>query len=30
MPWLKVNDIDAALATGVDGLQSPILKFLSE
>ena len=29
MPWLKVNDIDAALATGVDGLQSPILKFLS-
>jgi aspartyl-tRNA synthetase len=29
MPWMKVNDIDAALATGVDGLQSPILKFLS-
>ncbi|ALO35109.1 aspartyl-tRNA synthetase [Colwellia sp. MT41] len=29
MPWLKVKDIDAALATGVDGLQSPILKFLS-
>ena len=29
MPWLKVNDIDAALATGLDGLQSPILKFLS-
>jgi len=29
MPWLKVNDIDAALATGIDGLQSPILKFLS-
>ncbi|MGL1956269.1 MAG: aspartate--tRNA ligase [Colwellia sp.] len=29
MPWLKVNDIDAALATGVEGLQSPILKFLS-
>ncbi|WP_448212266.1 aspartate--tRNA ligase [Colwellia sp. MEBiC06753] len=26
MPWLKVNDIDA----GLDGLQSPILKFLSE
>jgi aspartyl-tRNA synthetase len=29
MPWLKVNDIDAALATGSEGLQSPILKFLS-
>jgi aspartyl-tRNA synthetase len=29
MPWMKVNDIDAALASGVDGLQSPILKFLS-
>ncbi len=29
MPWMKVNDIDAALATGLDGLQSPILKFLS-
>ena len=29
MPWLKVNDIDTALATGLDGLQSPILKFLS-
>jgi aspartyl-tRNA synthetase len=29
MPWMKVNDIDAALATGVEGLQSPILKFLS-
>ena len=29
MPWLKVNDIDAALATGVEGIQSPILKFLS-
>ncbi|SET74838.1 aspartate--tRNA ligase [Thalassotalea agarivorans] len=26
MPWLKVNDIDA----GLEGLQSPILKFLSE
>ncbi|NQY87867.1 MAG: aspartate--tRNA ligase [Colwellia sp.] len=26
MPWLKVNDIDNGLA----GLQSPILKFLSE
>ena len=26
MPWLKVNDRDA----GLDGLQSPILKFLSE
>ncbi len=25
MPWLKVNDIDA----GLDGLQSPILKFLT-
>jgi len=30
MPWLKVNDIEAARATGVDGLQSPILKFLSK
>jgi len=29
MPWMKVNDIEAALATGLDGLQSPILKFLS-
>jgi aspartyl-tRNA synthetase len=29
MPWMKVNDIDAALATGLEGLQSPILKFLS-
>ena len=26
MPWMKVNDIDA----GMEGLQSPILKFLSE
>ena len=26
MPWLKVNDI----AKGMEGLQSPILKFLSE
>ncbi len=26
MPWLKVNDID----NGMEGLQSPILKFLSE
>ncbi|MGJ8694400.1 MAG: aspartate--tRNA ligase [Thalassotalea sp.] len=26
MPWLKVNDIEA----GLEGLQSPILKFLSE
>ncbi|WP_339768727.1 aspartate--tRNA ligase [uncultured Paraglaciecola sp.] len=26
LAWMKVNDIDA----GVDGLQSPILKFLSE
>jgi aspartyl-tRNA synthetase len=26
MPWLKVNDIDS----GMEGLQSPILKFLSE
>lgn len=25
MPWLKINDIDA----GLEGLQSPILKFLS-
>jgi len=30
MPWLKVNDIDAALATGSEGLQSPILKFLAK
>jgi aspartyl-tRNA synthetase len=30
MPWLKVNDIDAALATGSEGLQSPILKFLTK
>lgn len=30
MPWLKVNDIEAARATGVEGLQSPILKFLSK
>ncbi len=30
MPWMKVNDIEAALDTGKDGLQSPILKFLSE
>jgi len=30
MPWMKVNDIDAALATGSEGLQSPILKFLTE
>jgi aspartyl-tRNA synthetase len=29
MPWLKVNDIDTALATGIEGLQSPILKFLN-
>ena len=29
MPWMKVNNIDAALATGSEGLQSPILKFLS-
>jgi len=29
MPWMKVNDIDSALSTGVEGLQSPILKFLS-
>jgi aspartyl-tRNA synthetase len=29
MPWLKVNDVEAALATGIEGLQSPILKFLS-
>ena len=29
MPWMKINDIDAALSTGVEGLQSPILKFLS-
>jgi aspartyl-tRNA synthetase len=26
MPWLKVNDLDA----GLEGLQSPILKFLDE
>ena len=26
MPWIKVNDIDK----GLEGLQSPILKFLSE
>jgi len=26
MPWMKVNDIDA----GLEGLQSPILKFLTE
>ncbi|MEW6982656.1 aspartate--tRNA ligase [Colwelliaceae bacterium 6471] len=26
MPWMKINDIDA----GMEGLQSPILKFLSE
>jgi aspartyl-tRNA synthetase len=30
MPWLKVNDVDAALATGVEGIQSPVLKFLNE
>ncbi len=30
MPWLKVNDVDAALATGSEGLQSPILKFLGK
>jgi aspartyl-tRNA synthetase len=30
MPWLKVNDADAALATGVEGIQSPVLKFLNE
>jgi aspartyl-tRNA synthetase len=30
MPWLKVNDVDAALATGNEGLQSPILKFLGK
>ena len=29
MPWMKVNDIEQALETGVEGLQSPILKFLS-
>jgi len=29
MPWLKVNDIEAGLSTGLEGLQSPILKFLS-
>ncbi|MBL0710851.1 MAG: aspartate--tRNA ligase [Colwellia sp.] len=29
MPWLKVKDIDLALETGIEGLQSPILKFLS-
>jgi len=26
MPWMKVNDVDA----GLEGLQSPILKFLNE
>jgi len=26
MPWMKINDIDA----GLEGIQSPILKFLSE
>jgi aspartyl-tRNA synthetase len=30
MPWLKVNDAEAALTTGVEGIQSPILKFLNE
>jgi len=30
MPWLKVNDVDAALATGIEGIQSPVLKFLNE
>jgi aspartyl-tRNA synthetase len=30
MPWLKVNDADAALTTGVEGIQSPVLKFLNE
>jgi len=30
MPWLKVNDAEAALSTGVEGIQSPILKFLNE
>jgi len=30
MPWLKVNDADAALSTGVEGIQSPVLKFLNE
>ncbi|MFT7432158.1 MAG: aspartyl-tRNA synthetase [Colwellia sp.] len=30
MPWLKVNDVDAALSTGIDGIQSPVLKFLNE
>ena len=30
MPWMKVNDVDAALSTGLEGLQSPILKFLNE
>ena len=30
MPWMKVNDIAAALATGIEGLQSPVLKFLSK
>ena len=30
MPWLKVNDADAALATGIEGVQSPVLKFLNE
>ncbi len=30
MPWLKVNDVDVAKATGCEGLQSPILKFLNK
>jgi len=30
MPWMKVNDIDTALASGSEGLQSPVLKFLSK
>ena len=30
MPWMKVNDIAAALATGIEGIQSPVLKFLSK
>jgi aspartyl-tRNA synthetase len=30
MPWMKVNDVDAALTTGTEGIQSPILKFLNE
>jgi|TARA_B110000014_G_scaffold263373_1_gene259917 aspartyl-tRNA synthetase len=29
MPWMKVNDMAQALETGVEGIQSPILKFLS-